>query len=76
MSRQKVVKYVELTPRNEQGKQRASYHGARWVLRQETTEPYRGAPEGEWLGVRSRDGSSFLWVRKFDDQDFTVRLCQ
>ena len=76
MARQKQEKYVELTPKSDAGRRRASYHGSRWVLRKETTEPYRGASEGEWLGVRSRDGNAFLWVKKFDDNDFNVRMCQ
>lgn len=74
MSRQKKQTYVELTPKTDQGRKRASYHGARWLLRQETTEPFRGASPGTWLAVRSSDGKTMLWVKKTDDADFNVRV--
>lgn len=76
MARQKKFTFVELIPRNEQGKKRASYHGDRWILRQETTEPYRGALPGVWLACRSFDGKAMLWVKKIDDADFVVRVLE
>ena len=76
MARSKKEVFVELIPKNEQGKKRASYHGARWLLRQETTEPYRGALPGVWLACRSSDGKAMLWVKKIDDADFVVRVLE
>jgi hypothetical protein len=76
MARHKKDTYVDLIPKTDQGKKRASYHGTRWLLRQETTEPYRGASPGTWLAVRSSDGKAMLWVKKTDDTDFKVSVLQ
>jgi len=73
MSREKKETIVELTPKNESGKKRMSYHGDRWVLRQEIDTLGTGRISGPWLGCRSRDGKAFLWIHKVNDADFTVR---
>ena len=65
---------IELQPKTETGKQRASYHGTRWILRQKRENPYRGAPAGFHLGVISKDGKKFLWVLEHNDPDFHARL--
>lgn len=73
MAREKKEPLVELTPKNESGKKRMSYHGNRWVLRQEVETLGGCRIPGPWLGVRSRDGKTFLWIHKNNDTDFTVR---
>ena len=74
MPRQKKQTIVELIPKNDRGTARLSYHRNRWILKRETTEPWRGAALGVWLAVQSQDGKAMLWVLKYSDQDFQVKV--
>ncbi len=77
VARKKKEKYIELSPKNDSGKKRLSYHGNRWVLKRETDTPpqvYLRSATGSWIFAMSRDGKIGLWVNKDNDSDFNVRM--
>jgi hypothetical protein len=74
MPRAKKQVFAELTPKTERAHTRMSYHTNRWILKEETDNPYCGAKKGTWLLLQSRNGQAMLWVMKTDDQDFGVRV--
>ena len=71
MAKTKV--FIELTPKNEQGTKRLSYHGTKWLLLRRTEKPYCGAPHTMHYCLVSIDGKGLLWVQKDNDPHFTVR---
>lgn len=72
--RQKQIPYVEITPKNESGKKRMAHHGSRWIFRSESDTIKFSREPGPWVGLMSRDGKDFLWIKKNNDPDFTIRM--
>lgn len=65
--------FIEITPKSDLGRKRMAHHRNRWVLTRITDKPYCGAPLTTHYGLRSSDGTAFLWVLKDNDPDFHIR---
>jgi hypothetical protein len=73
MARQKKERIVELIPKTDIGKQRLSYHGNFWLLRQEAATIRGSRIPGPYIAAMSKDGKSLMWVHAVNDPDFNVR---
>lgn len=73
MGRHKTEKYVIITPKSDNGKERISYHGERWIFREEK-ESLKFVRGGPFIGVVSSDGKVCLYIKKANDPDFDIRF--
>lgn len=74
MAKQSKVKYVILTPKNDEAKKRLEYHGTRWVYRGMQAEVKYTREPGPYFRLQSRDGNKCIFVKERDDRDFIVRM--
>ncbi len=70
----KKQKIVILTAKTEKGKEKISYHGDRWYLREEVAAMKLLRSQGPSLVVRSRDGTKVLFIKKQNDPDIEYRI--
>ncbi len=65
---------VILQAKTEKGKEKISYHGEKWYLKEEVATMKLVRSQGPSLVVRSRDGSKILFIKKQDDPDIEYRI--
>ena len=74
MPKKSKEQYVLVSAKTDKGKDKISYHGEKWLFREEVTQLKFTREPGPFLIFRSRDGTRVLFVKKQDDTDIAYRF--